>query len=111
MMKWAGFKSVAHASRVVVPCIEVLEERRLLSIATASDVPSIVQLPRSAHAEAAQPSVNSTTPADGALNVDPRVYVVAYVNLPNVGGVTDDPATLAANVRLVRTGDEGAAPI
>jgi hypothetical protein len=94
--------------------IEPLEDRRLLSAAWSAAAPifSEVLLPRSAAVEEAErPSVNSTTPANGATHIDTLGFVVAYLNLPNVGGVIDDPALLAANVRLFRTGDVTANPI
>ena len=101
----------AHAP---LPRIEPLEGRRLLSAALSAqqqdDAGAHVAFLEAA-AESERPSIRSTTPEAGATGVAPTAYVVAYVNLPNVGGVTDDQTVLAANVRLFRAGDPARTPI
>ena len=57
-----------------------------------------------------RPSARPTPPTARPTSTRPRSSS-PYVNLPNVGGVTDDPAILAANVRLFRAGDVARTPI
>src|SRR4051812_22460722 len=105
-------RDAARARQGLSPRIEILESRQLLSAAVTSALDTAGLAPRSA-ADAAvqQPSVRATNPVGGSTGFDVNGFVVAYVNLPNVAGVTDDPTALATNVRLYRAGDPTRQPI
>src|SRR4051812_20150740 len=117
-----GRRDAARAEQALIPRIEILEGRQLLSAAVTSALDAAGLSPRSAaltaaprsaadEAATASPTVRSTTPAAGSTGFDINGAIVAFVNLPNVAGVTDDPAILKANVRLYRAGDVNRIPI
>lgn len=59
---------------------------------------------------ATNPSVRSSSPANGATNVLRNTPVTAEVSLPNVGAGVDEATLTSANVRLLRESDGSVVP-
>src|SRR5688500_9577992 len=99
-----------HRTGDPAPRIEALESRWLLSAPEATAMQGVGtverQVPRAALSAEPSPSIRTTNPKPDAIGVDPGVDVIAHVNLPNGAGIINDPAILAANVRLSRVGDD-----
>src|SRR5688572_22657284 len=95
--------------------VERLEDRRLFSASVGQlstfDGVELGATTGTAGDALRTPGVRSTRPHGGTTHVDPGADIVAYVNLPNLAGVSPDPAILASGVHLHREGDETPVPI